>query len=60
MSNLISAMIRMVMRRMIWRGVHKATDHVARWGAWADPAYARATQRRLRQTTGFMRRFMRF
>ncbi len=60
MSNLISAMIRMVIRRMVWRGVNKATDHVARRGAGGDPAQARATERRLRQTTGLMRRFMRF
>ena len=60
MSNLISALIRMVMRRIIWRGVNKATDHVARRGARGDPAQARAAERRLRQTTGLMRRFMRF
>ena len=60
MSNLISALIRMVMRRIIWRGVNKATDPVARRGAGDDPAQARATERRLRQTTGLMRRFMRF
>ena len=28
--------------------------------ACGDPAQARATERRLRQTTGLMRRFMRF
>lgn len=60
MSNLISALIRMVMRRIIWRGVNKATDHVARRGGGGDPTQARATERRLRQTTGLMRRFMRF
>ncbi|MDB2548760.1 hypothetical protein N9X60_04140 [Paracoccaceae bacterium] len=60
MSNLISALIHMVMRRIIWRGVNKATDPVARRGAGGDPAQARATERRLRQTTGLMRRFMRF
>ncbi|WP_340296592.1 MULTISPECIES: hypothetical protein [unclassified Roseobacter] len=60
MSNLISALIRMVMRVIIWRGVNKATDPVARRGAGGDPAQARATERRLRQTTGLMRRFMRF
>ncbi len=60
MSNLISAMIRMVMRWIIWRGVNKATDPVARRGAGGDPAQARATERRLRQTTGLMRRLMRF
>ncbi|MBF9039131.1 MAG: hypothetical protein ACO2ZI_06595 [Paracoccaceae bacterium] len=60
MSNLISALIRMVIRRMVSRGVNNATDHVARRGARGDPAQARATERRLRQTTGLMRRFMRF
>ncbi|WP_340302092.1 hypothetical protein [Roseobacter sp. HKCCD7870] len=60
MSNLISALIRMVMRRIIWRGVNNATDHVARRGTGGDPTQARATERRLRQTTGLMRRFMRF
>jgi len=60
MSNLISALIRMVIRRMVWRGVNKATDHVALRGARGDPTQARATERRLRQTTGLMRRFMRF
>jgi hypothetical protein len=60
MSNLISALIRMVMRWIIWRGVNKATDPVARRGAGGDPAQARATERRLRQTTGLMRRLMRF
>ncbi len=60
MSNLISALIRKVMRRIICRGVNKATDPVARRGAGGDPAQARATERRLRQTTGLMRRLMRF
>ena len=60
MSNLISAMIRIVIRRMVWRRANKATDHVAQRGAGGDPAQARATERRLRQTTGLMRRFMRF
>ena len=60
MSNLISAMIRMVIRWMVWRGVNKATDYVARRGAGGDPVQARAIERRLRQTTGLMRRFMRF
>ncbi|MBF9020558.1 hypothetical protein HKCCA1058_07580 [Rhodobacterales bacterium HKCCA1058] len=60
MSNLISALIRMVMRRIIWRGVNKATDPVARRGARGDPAQASATERRMRQTTGLMRRFIRF
>ena len=60
MSNLISAMIRMVIRRMVWRGVNKATHHVARGGAGGDHEQACATQRRLRQTTDLMRRFMRF
>lgn len=48
MNNLISTVIRMVIRRMVWRGVNKAADHVARRGAGGDPAQARATQRRLR------------
>jgi hypothetical protein len=60
MSNLISALIRMVIRRMVWRGVNKETDHVARRGAGGDHSQACATQRRLRQTTDLMRRFMRF
>lgn len=63
MNRLITGLLRSVVLGVIWRGVDKATDHVAKRKAQngqTDPAKTRQAQNRMRQTTRMLRRFTRF